>query len=254
MNSTTETEKQPTQATKPALVADQKLVMRARNVGLYYNNKRKIDLACKNRYWALKDVSFDLYEGECLGILGKNGAGKSTLLRIIAGIHKPDRGTLENFGHTVALLTLGAGFINHLSGRDNMILSAQLLGLSKTEVQKRLDSMIEYSELEDFIDEPIFTYSTGMRGRLGFAVAIQSDPDVILIDETLGTGDKDFKQKSSETLRSMISSGKTVVLISHSAGTIKKLSNRAMIIQNGETVTQGAVEDVSQQYMQTNTS
>lgn len=231
--------------TKPS---KEKIVMRARNVGLYYNNKRKFDLTGKHRSWVLKDISFDLYEGECIGIMGKNGAGKSSLLRVLAGIHKPDRGTLQNYGHTVALLTLGAGFIKHLSGRDNMILSAQLLGLPKKEVMKRIDAMIEYSELGDSIDDPIFTYSSGMRSRLGFSVAIQSEPDILLIDEKLGTGDKDFRKKSAETIREMVLGGKTVVLISHNARTVEKLSDRAMVIQHGKTVIEGDVYEVSEYY------
>lgn len=224
------------------------MAIRARNVGLYYNNKRKIDLSGKHRYWALKNISFDLYKGECLGVLGKNGAGKSTLMRLIAGIHLPDKGELLTYGNTVSLLTLGAGFINYLSGRDNMILSAQLLGLSKAEANKRLPKMIEFSGLEDFIDEPVYSYSTGMRARLGFSVAIESDPDVLLVDEVLGVGDKDFKAKSSDVMRKLIKSGKTIVLISHHAKTIRELADRAILIRNGETVMEGTPSKVAKFY------
>ncbi len=223
--------------------------IRARNIGIFYNNKRKVDLLGKHRYWALKDISFDLYKGECLGVLGKNGAGKSTLMRLIAGIHTPDKGEIETFGNSVSLLTIGAGFINYLSGRDNMILSAQLLGLSKKEANERLRKMIRFSGLDGFIDEPVYSYSTGMRARLGFSVAIESDPDVLLIDEVLGVGDKDFKKQSSEKMRKLIKSGKTIVLISHSAETIQELSDRAILIENGKTVCCGEPANVVERYL-----
>lgn len=230
---------------------DSNIVLKARNIGLFYNTGgRRLFAKKKHRHWALKDVSFDLHRGECLGFVGKNGAGKSTLMRLIAGIHKPDTGTLENYGHTVALLSLGAGFLNDLSGRDNMILSGMLLGLSRKQVMERLEAMIAFSELEDSIDEQIYTYSTGMRARLGFSVAIQSNPDVILVDEVLGVGDKDFRQKSSTEMKRLIKSGKTVVLISHNKNTISELCDRAVWLHQGCSEVSGDVDKVMAAYEQ----
>ena len=225
-----------------------KLAIQARNIGLFYDSKRKIDLAGKHRFWALEDISFDLYQGECLGVLGRNGAGKSTLMRTLAGIHEPDRGNLETFGNTVSMLTLGAGLVNYLSGKDNMLLTAQLLGLSKKAAKAKLEEMIDFAELENFIDEPVYSYSTGMRARLGFAVAVQCDPDILLIDEVLGVGDRSFQRKSSEKMKEIIHSGKTVVLISHHSETIKQLSDRALLIDSGKTVSEGQVDEVVEVY------
>lgn len=227
-----------------------KVAFKAENIGLCYHSSYRLSFLGKrsDAFWALEDLSFELYHGECLGIVGRNGAGKSTLLRVIAGIYRPDRGKIEDYNNSVALLSLGAGFINSLSGRDNMILSAMLLGLPRKKVLERLDDMVEFSELGKFIDEPIFTYSTGMRARLGFSVAIQSDPDIILVDEVLGVGDRDFKEKSSAKMKELIRSGKTVVIISHQAGTIKELCSRAIWIESGVTKMSGPVEEVIAQY------
>lgn len=227
---------------------DRGLVLRAKNVALFYQNRLSWRSSKRNRHWALKDVSFDLYEGECLGIIGRNGAGKSSLMRLIAGIHKPNKGEFKSFGNSVALLTLGAGFMNHLSGRDNMILSAQLLGLSKEEIRNRLHSMIEYSELGKFIDAPLYTYSSGMRARLGFAVAVQSDPKVLLIDETLGVGDASFREKSSLSIQRMIlEEGRTVIIISHNPQTIDDLASRIIWLKDGKAI-QGDKSELIKEY------
>ena len=157
-------------------------------------------------------------------------------------------GNLETFGNTVSMLTLGAGLVNYLSGKDNMLLTAQLLGLSKKAAKAKLEEMIDFAELENFIDEPVYSYSTGMRARLGFAVAVQCDPDILLIDEVLGVGDRSFQRKSSEKMKEIIHSGKTVVLISHHSETIKQLSDRALLIDSGKTVSEGQVDEVVEVY------
>lgn len=225
------------------------VVLQANNVALRYNAKKKFSLSRKHAFWALKDVSFTLHRGECLGIIGKNGAGKSTLLRILAGILRPDRGTIQRETDRITLLSLGTGFIKHLSGRDNAILSGMLLGFSKQEMIRRVESIKEYSELGHFFDEPLFTYSTGMRSRLGFSTAIQCDPEVILIDEVLGVGDAEFRDKSSRKMEELIASGKTIVLITHNRVLVKRQCTRAMWLDEGRTLSEGPTDEVMDQYI-----
>lgn len=205
-------------------------------------------LGRKPEFWVLKDISFDLYRGETLGVIGRNAAGKSTLLRLLAGIIQHDRGTLINHARSVALLSLQAGFVAYLTGRQNAILSGILLGLRRREVDARMEAIIEFSELGDFIDQPLSTYSSGMRARLGFAVAYQVDPDILLIDETLGVGDEEFKVKSTQAMHERIRSDKTIVLVSHVPGTIRELCDRAIWIEEGVTRDQGDVVGVTQAY------
>lgn len=195
--------------------------------------------------WVLEDVSFDLMHGETLGVVGRNAAGKSTLLRLLAGIIRHDRGSVVNHGGcTASLLSLQAGFLPHLSGRENAILSGILLGLRRREIEVRMDRVIEFSELGEQIDEPLRNYSSGMRARLGFSVAFQADPDILLVDEVLGVGDEAFKAKSSRAMRERIRSDKTIVLVSHHAGTIRELCDRAVWLDAGVTRAVGRVDEV----------
>ena len=205
-------------------------------------------LGRKPEFWVLKDISFDLYRGETLGVIGRNAAGKSTLLRLLAGIIQHDRGTLINRARSVALLSLQAGFVSYLTGRQNAILNGILLGLRRSEVEDRMAAIIDFSELGDFIDEPLSTYSSGMRARLGFAVAYQVEPDILLIDETLGVGDEEFKAKSTRVMHERIRSDKTIVLVSHVPGTIHELCDRAVWIEAGVTRAVGPVAEVSKAY------
>lgn len=213
------------------------------NVGLAF---RPGGLSLRQRppFWVLKDVSFSLEQGETLGIIGRNAAGKSTLLRLLAGIITHDRGTFVNHGYSTALLSLQTGFVPYLTGRQNAILSGILLGLRRREVEARMESIIDFSELGAFIDEPLSNYSSGMRARLGFAVAYQVEPDILLIDETLGVGDEAFQAKSSAAMHARIRSDKTIVLVSHSADTIRALCDRAVWLEEGVTRAVGAVDDV----------
>jgi lipopolysaccharide transport system ATP-binding protein len=183
--------------------------------------------------WALRDVTFQINTGETIGIVGSNGSGKSTLLKLLARIYKPDRGVINHHGHSVSLLALQVGFLPQLSGRQNIILSGMLLGLEKKEVMEKLNDIIGYSELNDSIDDPINTYSTGMRLRLGFSIAIYADPDVLLIDEVLGVGDEKFKIKSTNAINNIIKSDKTVVIVSHNLTTIKNLCDRVIWLEHG---------------------
>lgn len=199
-------------------------------------------------FWAIEDVSLQLRRGERLGVIGRNGAGKSTLLRTIAGIVTPDRGRIRRETSSCQLLSLAVGFMPHLSGRDNAILSGLMLGLRRREIVRRLPAILEFSELGDFFEQPISTYSTGMVVRLGFSVAMQVDPEILLIDEVLSVGDADFQEKSGAALRERIHSGTTVVFVSHSDDQIRQVCTRALWVEHGRSVMQGDVDEVLAAY------
>jgi lipopolysaccharide transport system ATP-binding protein len=201
-----------------------------------------------SRHYPLKDVSFNLHRGETLGIIGRNGAGKSSLLRMIADIIEPDTGKIVNFGASVSLLALGVGFVPYLTGRENAILSGMLMGMSKREVVSRMDAIIEFSGIGDFIDQPLRVYSSGMRSRIGFSTAIQANPDVLLIDEILGVGDEDFRIKSLAEIKKLIRSDKTVVLVSHQMPAIKELCDRVIWIDYGSVQFLGSTDEAIMQY------
>ena len=218
------------------------IALRLRNVAVSY--QRCVGLLRRCPFWALKDVSFELYHGETLGILGRNGAGKSTLLKLLAGIIAPEKGVLESDGSRSSLLSLQVGFVPHLTGRQNAVLSGILLGLTRAQVEARMGTIVEFAELAEFIDEPLHTYSSGMRARLGFSVAFQADPDILLIDEVLGVGDVEFQQKSAQVMKQRIRSNKTVVLVSHNLNVLRELCDRLVWIESGETRGEGEIEAV----------
>ncbi len=197
---------------------------------------------------ALKNVSFDLKRGDSLGVIGRNGAGKSTLLRLLSGILKPDFGKIINYNAKTSLLSLQVGFDPELSGRFNAILSGMLLGFSKKEVEDNIDNIIAFSELEEFIDAPVKLYSSGMKARLGFSVALELSPDVLLIDEVLGVGDVEFRKKSIFIMREKLLSDQTIVLVSHDAKTIMNLCNRAVWIEDGISRMEGDAATVVEAY------
>lgn len=223
-------------------------VISVSNIGVCFTRFRLPFVGGRRHYWALRDVSFDVYPGETLGVIGRNAAGKTTLLKVLAGIIAPDRGNIRRSEINISLLSLQVGFVPHLSGRENAILSGILLGLTKREAIARLPDILEFSELDDFIDEPISIYSAGMRARLGFSVAYFAAPEVLLIDESLAVGDKDFRVKSAVAIREIITSNRTVVLVSHDLDTIGQLCNRVVWIEKGETVAVGVPEQVIPDY------
>lgn len=222
------------------------VVISLKNVGISY--VRRTGFLKRNRFEALRDVSFDLRRGESLGVIGSNGSGKSTLLRVLSGIIRPDQGRIVNRGHSVALLSLQLGFDPRLSGRDNAIVNGLLLGFRQKQVEQKLDQIIAFSELEAFIDYPLHTYSSGMRARLGFSVAFHMNPDILLVDEVLGVGDAEFQQKSRAEMERKIASEKTIVLVSHSTATIRKLCSRAVWIEHGESRMEGEMSEVVRAY------
>jgi ABC-type polysaccharide/polyol phosphate transport system ATPase subunit len=185
---------------------------------------------------ALKNISFDVEQGEVLGIVGANGAGKSTLMRAIGGIVPPDAGEIRVKGEISALLALGVGFNQQLSGRENVVLAGLASGLSRERVEEQYQSIVEFSELEEFMDMPMRTYSSGMYSRLGFSVATNMNPDILLIDEALSTGDAHFKQKSSQRIKELRDSAGAMVIVSHSMATLKDLSTRLLWMHKGEVV------------------
>lgn len=226
------------------------MILRAENIGLSY--RQRVGMLRYESFWALKDVSFDLYEGETLGVIGNNGAGKSTLLRLIAGIVDPDRGNLQRRKSlNASLLALNVGFKPELSGRDNVVISGLLLGMTREQIRRQMDDIYEFSELGEFFERPVGTYSTGMRARLGFAVAIHADPDILLIDEVLGVGDQSFREKSHAAMKMKIQQGKTVILVSHSLEAIRSLCHRALWIERGKSIVCGEVNHVLDGYQET---
>lgn len=229
------------------------LMISFKNVGCRYSIRAGV---LKMRHYdALKSISFDLYKGETLGVIGKNGAGKSTLLRLVAGILHPDSGKIVfNGDFTISLLSLQLGFSEELSGRDNAVMAAMMAGHSKKESISRLSQVKEFSELGSWFEEPLKTYSAGMKARLGFAVAMELSPDVLLVDEVLGVGDEAFRQKSTATLKEKMSGGQTAMLVSHQAQTIEEICTRAVWIEYGQTRTIGLPTDVLKQYHRSATS
>ncbi len=215
------------------------------HVGVAFNAQRRLS---GGRFWALEDVSLQLRRGERLGVIGRNGAGKSTLLRTIAGILTPDRGSIRRAPVSCQLLSLALGFVPHLSGRDNAVLSGLMLGLRRRDIVTRLTSIREFSELGDFFEQPIASYSAGMMMRLAFSVAIQVEPDVLLIDEVLAVGDAEFQQKSGAAMRSRMREGHTVVLVSHNEDHIAALCDRVIWIEHGRSVLEADRETVFAAY------
>ena len=200
-------------------------------------------------YHALRDVSFTVLEGETLGIIGHNGAGKSTILKLIAGILHPDAGrVIKQPDINVSLLSLQVGFDPELSGRENILLGGLCLGISKKRILECMDEIIAFSELGAFVDNPIKTYSTGMRARLGFSVGMELSPDVLLIDEVLGVGDYAFQKKASEALHAKIGTCKTVILVSHDLLQMKNICDRVVWIENGITQCIGDPDEIITAY------
>ncbi|RJP20377.1 MAG: ABC transporter ATP-binding protein [Deltaproteobacteria bacterium] len=213
---------------------------------LRYKNTDQLE---KREFWALNDVSFQVRRGEAFGIIGSNGAGKSTILKILSGIMKPTKGQMLVNGTLSALIEVGAGFHQDLTGRENIYLNGTILGMKKDEIARKFDDIVEFSGLGDFIDTPVKRYSSGMYARLGFSVAAHVDPDVLIVDEVLSVGDFLFQKKCTDRMNSVIQSGATVVFVSHNLRAVAELCNRSLLLDRGKTVKIGPTGDVIKYYM-----
>lgn len=198
---------------------------------------------------ALNDISFQIYKGEKVGVIGYNGAGKSTLLNVISGIFPPDRGKVTTYGNISPMLSLGAGFDYNFSGRRNIMLSGAVLGYSREFLESKIDEIIEFSELGEYIDIPIKNYSSGMLAKLGFSIATMVEPDILIIDEVLGVGDVNFQKKSRDKITSLMDGGTTVLFVSHSIPIVRELCDKAIWIDNGYLREMGEVNTVCDNYL-----
>jgi ABC-type polysaccharide/polyol phosphate transport system ATPase subunit len=210
--------------------------------------KALMRLGNRERFFALKDISFTIREGESVAIVGSNGAGKSTLLSLVVGLSEPDRGSVQVSGRVVGLLELGSGFHPDLTGRENVSLNASLLGLTKKRTQEIYEKVVEFSELREFIDEPLRTYSSGMMLRLAFSVAINVDPDFLIVDELLAVGDQGFQAKCFERIMQFKRDGKSLLCVSHSAAMVQQFCERALWLDHGELMVDGKTEEVLRMY------
>ncbi len=203
----------------------------------------------KETFEAVKDVSFQVPEGQILGIIGKNGSGKSTMLKALAGIFSADEGTIDLHGHTVSLLSIGVGFQKELTGRENIMLSGMLLGFPEERIKEKTDEIIEFAELGKFIDMPVKTYSSGMYSKLAFSITAILETDIMLVDEVLSVGDHKFKKKSYKKMKSLINDHtRTVIIVSHSIDTLKALCDQVMWMHDGEIKKIGDPEEVLDEY------
>ncbi len=207
--------------------------------------KRKLNY---KQFWVLNNINFTINKGESIGLIGRNGAGKSTLLRIIAGIIEPSSGSVTVNGAMVPLLRLGAGFDSNATGRENIFLNGALLGFSHKEMEKKYNSIVEFAELEDFMDVPLKNYSSGMLSRLGFAIAVDVNPEILLIDEILSVGDDTFKAKCAQKINELRANGATFIVVSHSIAQINKLCQKALWLKDGNPFMYGDVKTVTDAY------
>ena len=201
-----------------------------------------------NEFWALKNVSFSVEKGDRVGILGLNGAGKSTLLKVISGVFKPTEGHVDKHGIMVPLLELGAGFDPQYTGKENIYLYGAMLGYTKKFIDSKYDEIVEFSELQKFMDVPVKNYSSGMKSRLGFSIATVVEPKILILDEVLSVGDAKFRKKSEKKIMSMFDSGVTVLFVSHSLEQVQRLCNKAMILEKGKLIAYGDIDPISEQY------
>lgn len=199
-------------------------------------------------FWALDDISFTMEKGEVLGLVGTNGAGKSTLLKVIAGILKPTKGSVRIDGNIAPLLELGSGFDMELTGRENVFLNGAILGYSEAFLKRKFDEIVDFSELKEFIDVPLRSYSSGMVSRLAFSIATVVKPDILIVDEILSVGDAAFQRKSEARMRELMGGGTSVLLVSHSSEQVRSLCNRAIWLHKGKMICHGPADEVCMAY------
>lgn len=238
---------------KPAIAVE--------NMSMMFNlNKEKIDNLKEyfiklvthklhfTEFWALRNISFTVEKGDRVGILGFNGAGKSTLLKVIAGVLKPTEGTVKVNGVIAPMLELGAGFDMNYSGKENIFLYGATMGYSRKFIESKYNEIVEFSELGDFIEVPVKNYSSGMRARLGFAIATAVEPEILILDEVLSVGDAKFRKKSEAKIRSMFDKGITVLFVSHSVDQVLNICNKAIILDHGKIIASGDAEEICAKY------
>lgn len=238
-----------------------KTAVKVENVSVRFNlNKEKVDNIKEylikmvkrelryTEFWALKDISFEVKEGERIGILGFNGAGKSTLLKVIAGVLKPTNGSVDVNGVIAPLLELGAGFDMNYSGAENIYLYGATMGYSRKYIEERYKQIVDFAELGEFIDVPVKNYSSGMRARLGFSIATAVEPQVLILDEVLSVGDAKFKKKSEAKIMSMFDKGVTVLFVSHNTAQVRRLCTKAILLDHGEVIASGTADEVCDIY------
>ena len=202
-------------------------------------------------FYALRDVTFSIARGETVGIIGRNGSGRSTILKLIAGVVAPSEGEVRVTGRISPLIELGAGFHQDLTGRENIDLNASILGMSSKEIRERFDEIVHFAELWDFVDTPVKRYSSGMYMRLGFSVAVHSNPQILLVDEVLSVGDSAFQEKCLEKMHDFQERGITIVLVSHSMDLVRKFCQRVLLLEGGRLVGGGSPEEMTERYLET---
>lgn len=236
-------------------------MIKLENVGIRFNlSKEKVDSVKEyfikmirhelkfNEFWALKEVSFSVNKGDRVGILGLNGAGKSTLMKVIAGVFKPTEGTVTKQGVIAPMIELGAGFDMQYTGAENIYLYGAVLGHSRKFMEEKFDEIVEFSELKDFIDVPLKNYSSGMKARLGFAIATIVKPDILILDEVLSVGDAKFRKKSEKKIMEMMDTGITVLFVSHNINQVRDICNKALILDHGKVVKYSDVDEAIELY------
>ncbi|MEE1321706.1 MAG: ABC transporter ATP-binding protein [Acutalibacteraceae bacterium] len=238
-----------------------KYAIEVKNVSmLFHLNKERVDNAKEyfvrlltrklsyTEFWALRDISFKIEKGDRVGVLGFNGAGKSTLLKTIAGVLKPTMGSVKVSGVIAPMLELGAGFDMNYSGAENIYLYGTTMGFSRKFIEEKYNEIVEFSELGEFIDAPLKSYSSGMKSRLGFSIATAVKPDILILDEVLSVGDAAFREKSEQRVLDMMKDGVTVLFVSHSADTVKRICNKAIILSKGQLIAEGDVDEICDIY------
>ncbi|MFN2390144.1 MAG: ABC transporter ATP-binding protein [Actinomycetota bacterium] len=227
------------------------------NVGIRYRvprisrggRKRRLTRGFRSRTWGVRHVTWSASTGEAVGLIGPNGAGKTTLLRTIAGVYTPDEGRLESTGRVASLLAEGGGLLPHLSGWENIIVSAVVMGATREQARELRSSIADYSQLADWLDADVRTFSSGMKARLAFAVAVAVDPDILVLDEVITVGDQEFRERSAATLLDFVNRGKTVIVSSHNVRTLSETCNRLVRMERGRVMDQGDPVVVMERYL-----
>jgi lipopolysaccharide transport system ATP-binding protein len=238
--------------TEPAVIVDHV----SKTFRLYHERNQTIKSAIMRRrtsvheeFLALKDVTFDVPVGSTFGLIGSNGSGKSTLLKCLANIYYPNKGTITHSGKIAAMLEVGSGFHTELSGRENIFLNGSILGMTRKEITAKFDEIVDFSGVEQFIDQPVKNYSSGMYVRLGFSIAINVDPDILVVDEVLAVGDSEFQEKCFQKFRDFKKSGKTVILVSHSMETVKDMCTNVAWLNRGDLMAVGPAAPTIKKYL-----